>query len=184
METGKLYETFATALYRSLDKAHKGKLQPLIWHHPVQGPCYFVASERLPNTLYRVKPLDVAAGCDCTGYRDWGVCKHYALILEFVGMMPDIDDPAPRNADLPGWRALLAERERADDAAAAAAPAESPVSDRRTRCADCGDVAAGFDGDRALCADCLDQLPADDDPAGDPAPALPEFVHRRTTATA
>lgn len=44
----------------------------------------FATSGTMPSIIYAVSEL----GCSCQGFRSFGRCKHYAMLLEHVGKRP------------------------------------------------------------------------------------------------
>ena len=74
--------------HRALDRAINEALDVLT--EPVSGET-FVESATQPGTLYRVT-LDM---CTCTAGQRGIPCKHRAVLLAQLGILPLDDDPAP-----------------------------------------------------------------------------------------
>jgi hypothetical protein len=84
-------------LHRMLDKAHADGVAVLgVAHHPSKPGILgaHVSSSRPDQPPYAVWLYGEHSGCDCPGYEKHGYCKHWALVLDRAGLLPD-DDPEP-----------------------------------------------------------------------------------------
>lgn len=92
--------SLAENLHRMLDKAHTEGVRILdVAHCPdwpgLEGARVSSSREGLPP--YFVILTGPESGCDCPGYEKHGYCKHWALVLDRAGLLPD-DDPEPPTA--------------------------------------------------------------------------------------
>lgn len=92
-------------LHRMLDKAHAEGVRIL---HTAQLPerpgirGAQVSSSRPGEPPYTV--LLYAAGfvgCDCPGYEQHGYCKHWALVLDRAGLLPELPEAAAAPGETP-----------------------------------------------------------------------------------
>lgn len=82
-------------LYRMLDKAHAEGVAVLgVANHPSKPAILgaHVSSSRVGELPYAVWLYGAGSGCDCPGYEKHGYCKHWALVLDRAGLLPELAD--------------------------------------------------------------------------------------------
>lgn len=82
-------------LYRMLDKAHAEGVAVLgVTHHPTKPGILgaHVSSSRAGELPYAVWLYGADSGCDCPGYAKHGYCKHWALVLDRAGLLPELEE--------------------------------------------------------------------------------------------
>jgi hypothetical protein len=78
-----------------LDKAHAEGVAILgLAHHPSKPGILGaqVSSSRPGELPYAVWLYGADSGCDCPGYEKHGYCKHWALVLDRAGLLPDLEE--------------------------------------------------------------------------------------------
>ena len=142
-------------LHRMLDKAHAEGVAVLgVAHHPHKPGILgaYVSSSRPSELPYAVWLYGKDSGCDCPGYEKHGYCKHWALVLDRAGLLPELEEElgeTPAAIDLDGpmpWDiptvAVAAAMQHPDRKAAAlvdltrrqaASAVSSPVRGQRVR---------------------------------------------------
>lgn len=87
--------SLAENLHRMLDKAHAEGVRILDVTHCPDWPGLEgarVSSSRIGLPPYFVILKGSEAGCDCPGYEKHGYCKHWALVLDRAGLLPDLEE--------------------------------------------------------------------------------------------
>lgn len=104
--------SLAENLHRMLDKAHTEGVRILDLAHCSAWPGLEgarVSSSRADLPPYVVILTGAEAGCDCPGYEKHGYCKHWALVLDRAGLLPELatdpepEPPAPASAAPDPW---------------------------------------------------------------------------------
>jgi hypothetical protein len=127
-----------------LDKAHAEGVRILNVAHCPDWPGLEgarVSSSRAGLQPYFVILTGPEAGCDCPGYEKHGYCKHWALVLDTAGLLPELaedpepEPPAPASASPDPWAAPvdLASRRQAAYVDLARRQAAAAVRGKRVR---------------------------------------------------